>query len=54
MMAFDPATVIPDLSQKTFLITGGEAFTDSHLLSSKLSQLSTAQLLAHLLTLDHL
>ena len=28
-MAFDPATDIPDLSQKVFLITGGTLFTNT-------------------------
>ncbi len=27
-MAFDPATDIPDISKKTFVITGGKAFTN--------------------------
>lgn len=26
-MAFNPATDIPDLSQRVFLVTGGKAFT---------------------------
>ena len=28
-MAFDPATDIPDLSQKVFLVTGGKLFTNT-------------------------